>query len=135
MGGTDNNRLANSVFDAATFSGDGPHDGGPTGSYAAPPPPPDLLAKIAHYTNPPDPQPSRPGGIEDLMLVTGADAVITRFEPIPEMLTGYGTTVNMGGESTDDSSAGFGDLADSPYFPRYGAAIVYSSAITRRTTK
>ncbi|WP_413402229.1 MULTISPECIES: hypothetical protein [unclassified Synechococcus] len=38
-------------------------------------------------------------------------------------------------EPMDDSSAGFGDLADSPYFPRYGAGVCYASTSSRRTTK
>ena len=84
---------------------------------------PDPLTKIRNYSNPPNPDPSMPGEIEDLMLVIGAEAAITTFEPMPEMLAGIGTSVNMAGEPMDDSSAGFGDLADSPYFPRYGAAV------------
>ncbi|AKN61222.1 hypothetical protein WB44_09050 [Synechococcus sp. WH 8020] len=93
---------------------------------------PDPLTKIAHYTSPPQPDPSRPGGIEDLMLVTGADAVIT-YEPMPEMLAGYGTTVTMAGEPMDDSQPGIDDLANDAYFPRYGAAVCYSSSSSRRT--
>ena len=41
----------------------------------------------------------------------------------------------MAGEPMDDSQPGIDDLANDAYFPRYGAAVCYTGASTRRTKR
>ena len=60
QGGTDKNRLADSVVDASTVAA----GSGPTGSIAEPPANPDPLTKIGNYTNPPQPNPLIPGAVD-----------------------------------------------------------------------
>jgi hypothetical protein len=96
---------------------------------------PDPLTNIGHYTSPPEPNPSMPGESEYFMPVMAEESGVTTYEPMPEMLAGYGTTVTMAGEPMDDSQPGIDDLANDAYFPRYGAAVCYSGGSARRSTK
>lgn len=76
-----------------------------------------------------------PGDSEYFIPVMAEESGVTTYEPMPEMLTGYDTTVTMAGEPMDDSRPGIDDLANDAYFPRYGAAVCYTGSSTRRTTK
>ena len=76
-----------------------------------------------------------PGASEYIMPVVAAESGVTTYEPMLEILAGYGSTVTMAGEPMDDSHPGIDDLANDAYFPRYGAAVCYTGTSTRRTKR
>ena len=76
-----------------------------------------------------------PGASEYIMSVVAAKLGVTTYEPMLEILAGYGSTVTMAGETMDDSHPGIDDLVNDAYFPRYGAAVCYTGSSTRRTSK
>ena len=103
---------------------------------------PDPLTKIRHYSSPPNPDPVIPGAVSALLTCNQWPDVpalpIGEFESIDfSAAFSYGSSAMPNGDDAAPfAPSAVDDLSgEAPPPIAYGAAVCYSSASSRRTTK